>query len=257
VVLTMSFFEFFEGCCASLSPGDKVEGRATPGPSVATVRQLPAAKKSAFATTTSSVAFPGAAERQDLAATSPSKLAMSPQKDSERWNTENRPIAPLPHFKKDFACDDESTSCGSSDVGTMTEDRWEMLADRQDTSSLQDGTMKQILRVFIREMVKGRSMEILTVKGTTKMTQISLGRRLDVLKVKARGKCRRLPLADVLSVHVGFEPEDIDTPLEELSVTLCMGTGECLTLNLESIDKRDEFARCLRLICGNKAKRKQ
>eukprot|EP00913_Durusdinium_trenchii_P023717 g22277.t1 len=72
-----------------------------------------------------------------------------------------------------------------------------------------------------------------------------MSRSLDALKVKLAGHSKTIGLADVAEIHVGSGLKRVDTPLDELCVTLILASQDALTFRLEDVEDRDTFATCL------------
>ncbi|OLQ08047.1 hypothetical protein AK812_SmicGene8498 [Symbiodinium microadriaticum] len=52
-------------------------------------------------------------------------------------------------------------------------------------------------------------------------------------------------LADVEEIHVGSGLKRVDTPLDELCVTLILSSQDAVTFRFEDVEERDTFAACL------------
>merc|ERR1712083_483138 len=101
---------------------------------------------------------------------------------------------------------------------------------------------KAVLKKFVKDMVKGRKMNVMTQTGQLKSCQVSITRELDSLKIKAGGQKRNIALVDVEEIHAGAEEVDgIGTPLDELCGTLMLKTGDALTFRFGDIEDRDTF----------------
>merc|ERR1712232_1269400 len=110
---------------------------------------------------------------------------------------------------------------------------------------------RQIVKDFVREMVKGKKMAVMKSNGSLSTVTVSLSRDLKSLKVKARGSTRAIALQkDIEEIHPGAEVDGIDTPADELCATLMLASGDCITFRLNDINARDTFVYCLLMFCN-------
>merc|ERR1712217_482731 len=91
--------------------------------------------------------------------------------------------------------------------------------------------------------------------GRVRPVYVVLSRSLDSLEIRVNKKNegRRIALVSVDEILVGMDPGDsqacegLETPLDELSVTLALNTQECITFRMEDIESRDTLAMCLNM----------
>merc|ERR1712061_95001 len=102
-----------------------------------------------------------------------------------------------------------------------------------------------------KSMVKGRELHVALPNGNIRAVTVSLTRSLDILKIKVSGQTRQVRLLDIDEIVVGTETgesqacEGLETPLDELSVTLALTTQECITFRMRDVEQRDTFCMCL------------
>merc|ERR1711959_225295 len=102
-----------------------------------------------------------------------------------------------------------------------------------------------VIKDFVKEMVKGKKMNVMATSGSLRSCHCSLSRKLDVFKIKAGSQLRKINLSDIDAIHAGTEPQDIDTPLDDLCATLALTSGECISFRLPDIAARDTFVMCM------------
>lgn len=108
--------------------------------------------------------------------------------------------------------------------------------------------MQSQMKSFVKGMVRGREMNVLSVDGQLRSCTCSFDRKLKEYKIMISKDTRSIPLTKFREVFQGAEPEDIATPLDELCVTVVLDTGECLSFRFNSVEERESFAMCLQII---------
>merc|ERR1712007_185482 len=101
---------------------------------------------------------------------------------------------------------------------------------------------------FVRSMVRGKQMGVVSPDGQDRTCTCSLDKRLKHFVIELKGSTRKIPLTSVTEVYQGKEPEDIDTPLDELCSTLTLEQGECITFHFNDVPSREHFAMCLQVL---------
>lgn len=102
------------------------------------------------------------------------------------------------------------------------------------------------IKSFVKDVVKGKNVNVLAPSGDLKLCVLSLNRDLDSLKLKMGSSCRRILLSDVDEVHAGAESvTDINTPLDELCVTLFLASNDAISFRMANMEERDTFVWCL------------
>lgn len=104
------------------------------------------------------------------------------------------------------------------------------------------------MKAFVKGMVKGRDMTILSVDGQLRTCTCSFDRKLRTYNILLSKETREIPLNKFREVFQGTEPEDISTPLDELCCTFVLANGECLTFRFKDVEERENFAMCLQII---------
>ena len=104
---------------------------------------------------------------------------------------------------------------------------------------------RKLVKVFVKEMVRGRKLEVVLKTGKRKASACSMSRTLDALKVKLAGHSKTIQLAEVEEIHAGADVKRVDTTLDELCVTLILASQDAISFRLEDVEDRDTFAACL------------
>jgi len=111
---------------------------------------------------------------------------------------------------------------------------------------------KQVIKEFVKDMVKGRKMTVMTQSGQVKTCSAYLNRGLDTFSIKVSGQKRKILLKDIEEIHSGSERiEGVDTPLDELCATLMLVSDDCITFRLNDVNARDTFIMCLLMFCNH------
>eukprot|EP00415_Alexandrium_ostenfeldii_P002625 UN2625 len=131
---------------------------------------------------------------------------------------------------------ESSSSVGSSNIGDV--DGLSEVVDEV-TSKEQRQQAKGVVKDFVKEMVKGKKMNVMTQSGQLKGCSASLNRALDTFTIKVGTQKRRIPLVDIEEIHAGAEDiEGVDTPLDELCATLMLKSDDCITFRLGDVNAR-------------------
>eukprot|EP00913_Durusdinium_trenchii_P025933 g24333.t2 len=75
------------------------------------------------------------------------------------------------------------------------------------TSKEQRQQAKEVVKTFVKEMVKGRKMNVMTQTGQLKTCVVSLSRKLDTLKIKVGSQTRSIALRDIDEIAAGADVE--------------------------------------------------
>ncbi|CAE7813777.1 unnamed protein product [Symbiodinium sp. KB8] len=138
--------------------------------------------------------------------------------------------------KSKAKCPEPAQSEGEKPVEEMTE---------EEALKAQRKKAKKMVKVFVKGMVRGRKLEVVLKTGKRKACACSMSRGLDSLKIKLAGHAKSIGLADVEEIHVGSGLKRVDTPLDELCVTLILSSQDAVTFRFEDVEERDTFAACL------------
>lgn len=124
---------------------------------------------------------------------------------------------------------------------------------------------KRIIKEFVRTMVKGRTLNVVPANGNVRACFVSMSRKLDTLKIRASEKdkqARAIPLVDIEEILVGTDVggsqacEGLETPLDDLCVTLVLTSADCITFRMQDMESRDTMVMCLTMF-SNEARAKE
>lgn len=112
-------------------------------------------------------------------------------------------------------------------------------------SAEQQKQAKAVIKDFVKEMVRGRKMNVISKDGSVRSCVVFLGRKLDSFKIQAGNNTKKIALAEIADIHIGQDGPSIDTPLDEMCCTMALTAGECLTFRFPDVTARDTFAMCM------------
>mmetsp|Transcript_101192 Transcript_101192/g.179695 ORF Transcript_101192/g.179695 Transcript_101192/m.179695 type:complete len:321 (+) Transcript_101192:104-1066(+) len=121
---------------------------------------------------------------------------------------------------------------------------------------LTDG--QKLVKRFVQKMVKGRELNMLSTTGRSLLCLVTLDREIRNLSIQLAGKKdakqRFISLKSIEEISVGREVgEDIELPVDELSVTLVLAEGQAIAFQLDDEEERDTFAMCMGMfVDGNR-----
>ncbi|CAE8653894.1 unnamed protein product [Polarella glacialis] len=136
-----------------------------------------------------------------------------------------------------------ASSRSAKSMGTQSSVCSEFIQERMPASKIQAE-----MKTFVRSMVRGRSMGAVSPDGQLRTCSCSLDKRLKHFVIEIKGSVRRIGLSEISEVYQGQEPEDIDTPLDELCSTLMLESGECISFHFPDVVQREHFAMCLQIL---------
>lgn len=179
----------------------------------------------------------------------PSAPPPAPEYEMEEDQRFLSTVGELPQFEKprNQQFDDTGSNVGSEagSVGGVSE-----IYDSQDAKA-QQKQAKKVVKDFVKEMVKGKKMNVMKQNGSLTSCSVSLTRALDALKIKAGGQTREIQLVDIAEICAGTEVQDIDTPLDDMCATLMLASEDCITFRMPDLNARDTFIMCLLMFCNN------
>merc|ERR1712032_1008075 len=102
--------------------------------------------------------------------------------------------------------------------------------------------VRQVVKDFVRNMVKGQKINVMMQNGQLKLCTVQLTRELTHMKVKVGGQSRTIDLKEIEDIAPGDEVGGaVDTPVDELCATLMLVQGDCITFRMRDIKDRDAF----------------
>mmetsp|Transcript_18321 Transcript_18321/g.46926 ORF Transcript_18321/g.46926 Transcript_18321/m.46926 type:complete len:249 (+) Transcript_18321:56-802(+) len=136
----------------------------------------------------------------------------------------------------------DGRSVGASSVGT------EMIKGMLPAKERELREIQKRIKMFAKEMLRGQEMTALATDGQLKKCVVTMDRKLKNMKLEINQIKRSIELHRIDEIHQGTEPNDIETPLDELCSTLVLNTGECITFRFTTVDSMRHFATCLQIL---------
>lgn len=107
-----------------------------------------------------------------------------------------------------------------------------------------------VVKSFVREMVKGRVVHVLSVHGGTAECMVYLDRKLTTLSLQRAGKDdakkRAVNLEDIEEIAVGAEAgEAYGLSTDDMCITLVLANSQAIGFYFKDEEERDTFALCL------------
>jgi len=107
---------------------------------------------------------------------------------------------------------------------------------------------QHVVKNFVRSLVRGASLSLLSVSGGTAECIVSLDRELTTLWIQRAGahaKRRGVPLEDIFEVIVGeCGGKDFNLQTDGMCVTMVLTSGQALAFQFDTEEDRDTFALC-------------
>jgi len=108
----------------------------------------------------------------------------------------------------------------------------------------------QVVKGFVRALVRGRTITMLSVSGNLTECFVSLDRQLSTLMLarssKKDAKRRGIALEHISEICVGEEAAGgVELPLDEHSVAILLEDGSALGFHFPDFEDRDTFALCM------------
>merc|ERR1712228_329761 len=124
------------------------------------------------------------------------------------------------------------------------------------------GEAKMLVQQFTTEMVKGKQFNVVLPSGQLRPRFCMLTRKLDAFRIKTdkeAADARNVPLTSIEEIIAGADASQslaskgLETPLDDLSVTLALNDRTFITFLMNDIESRDTFAMCITMF-ANRAK---
>mmetsp|Transcript_59338 Transcript_59338/g.133674 ORF Transcript_59338/g.133674 Transcript_59338/m.133674 type:complete len:239 (+) Transcript_59338:94-810(+) len=133
-------------------------------------------------------------------------------------------------------------------MGTSSSVASELIENQIPARQREKSRIQQAMKAFVRTMVRGQQLGVISPNGQLRTCSGSLDKRIKHLIIELKGSVRRIALTEIQEVFQGKEPEDIDTPLDELCSTLMLESGECISFTFPDVPSRENFAMCLQIL---------
>ncbi|CAE8597093.1 unnamed protein product [Polarella glacialis] len=192
------------------------------------------AKRGAVSSTSSPVAaHPGA----DAVGSKVSPLPLSTKEVDKLHSVETASIASTTKNSTSRSAYSAASSVGSEFINEQ------IPRHQRDVAKIQSQ-----MKSFVKGMVRGREMNVISVDGQLRACTCSFDRKLRNYNIVISKETRSIPLSKFREVFQAVEPEDIATPLDELCATFVLDSGECLSFRFKDVPERENFAMCLQII---------
>lgn len=111
---------------------------------------------------------------------------------------------------------------------------------------------KKVIRDFVKEMVKGMTINVMATSGQLRACICSLNRKLDEFRIKYGTQTRAIKLVDFDQIFIGTDcPDDLTTPLDELCCTIALESGDCISFRFTDLNQRDTFVMCMTMFVNS------
>lgn len=136
----------------------------------------------------------------------------------------------------------------SRSMGTTSSVTSDFIQERIPARQRETTKIQTEMKAFVREMVRGRQLGVIAPDGSLRTCTCSLDKRMKYFVIELKGSVRRIALSELTEVYQGKEPEDIETPLDELCSTLMLESSECISFHFDDVGSRERFAMCLQIL---------
>mmetsp|Transcript_31271 Transcript_31271/g.93111 ORF Transcript_31271/g.93111 Transcript_31271/m.93111 type:complete len:252 (+) Transcript_31271:136-891(+) len=246
----MWLFDGASGSCCSMTicrtPQQAISPKDAPTPvskeGASTAGASPQSMKPLDTVSTMEPKEPAGGCKSPNLATSPKDLPQGPPlgltkaRSSDRLDTETCSIA---------SSQKNSTRSGYSAASSIGS---EFINDKIPAHQRDIARIQSQMKTFVKGMVRGREMNVLSVDGQLRTCTCSFDRKLRSYNIVINKDTRSIPLSKFKEVLQGTEPDDIATPLDELCATFVLDSGECLSFRFKDVRERESFAICLQII---------
>lgn len=249
------------GCCCSPSPHGDTEklrkspsSRKSPGDPAAAGKEgpedgQPNGKRQSGQSLGGAESAGGSSIAFSTAAKTPIAAAMERGGEAEaeksKAPTQSLNLADLETDRMSHASSAKSTA---RSMGTSSSVCSEFINDRIPAKQRETTKIQQEMKKFVKSMVRGQQMGVIAPNGQLNTCNCSLDKKLKYFVIELKGSAKKIPLSTIGEVYQGNEPEDIDTPLDDLCSTLMLTTGECISFHFTTVQLREHFAICLQIL---------
>jgi len=118
---------------------------------------------------------------------------------------------------------------------------------------------KLVVKQFVKEMIKGKSYKVVLPNGELRSSFCTLTRKLDTFCIKASKSDKRakeVPMKDIQELLSGsdtsqsFACEGLETPLDDMCVTMALSTQDCITFRFPDAEAQDKFVMCMTMFAN-------
>lgn len=122
--------------------------------------------------------------------------------------------------------------------------------DGAEAASAEALALRELMKRFVQEMIRGKAYLVVVENGHTEPCKLLLTPNLQYLQLEAAGVTHDIPLRNIKDICPGKLLENKFTPivLDEMCNTLVLRNNECVTFRLGSIQERDDFTKCVKVL---------
>jgi len=123
-------------------------------------------------------------------------------------------------------------------------------SDGAEAAAQEAFALRELMKRFVQEMIRGKSYQVVVENGRTEPCKLSLTPNLQYLQLEAAGVTHDIPLRNIKDICPGKLLENRFTPilLDDLCNTLVLRNNECVTFRLASLQERDDFTKCVKVL---------
>lgn len=112
---------------------------------------------------------------------------------------------------------------------------------------------KQEIREFVKEMTRGREMNVLAKSGGVRSCKLLLTRKLDFFEIQIGANSRKFAPTEISHIHGGDEAAaELELPLDVFCATLELESGDCVTFRFDNVPSRESFVLRLRMFVDSR-----
>jgi len=123
-------------------------------------------------------------------------------------------------------------------------------SDGSEAAAQEAFQLRELMKNFVQEMIRGKEYQVVVEDGQTSPCKLSLTPNLQYLQLEAAGVKHDIPLRNIKDICPGKMLENRFTPilLDDLCNTLVLRNNECVTFRLATIEDRDDFTKCIKVL---------
>uniref|UniRef100_A0A7S1FFH2 Uncharacterized protein n=1 Tax=Noctiluca scintillans TaxID=2966 RepID=A0A7S1FFH2_NOCSC len=110
--------------------------------------------------------------------------------------------------------------------------------------------LRELMKLFVQEMMHGKVYNVVMEDGRTEAWTLSITTALQYIKLESNGITHDILLRNIKKVVPGKLADGNFTPgaLDDCCTTVVLKNNECVTFRLGSIQERDDFTKCVKVL---------
>merc|ERR1712107_733571 len=124
-------------------------------------------------------------------------------------------------------------------------------AEAGSASALEEAlALRELMKYFVQEMMHGKEYNLIMEDGRTEAWNLSITTALQYIKLEANGITHDILLRNIKKIVPGKLADGNFTPgaLDDCCTTVVLQNNECVTFRLGSIQERDDFTKCVKVL---------